>query len=97
MVWLNRALLLLMWSLSIYLYLASPSSVPIHFDFNLKPDRYGDKQILLVLPFFASMSFFLLTQLGKNFKFFGNTIDFLKKKILIVFSGLLILINFYTK
>lgn len=48
-----------------YLYSIAPPIVAMHYDLNGKPDAYGDKASLFILPAIACFVFFILNTLMK--------------------------------
>ena len=58
-------LLILIWAFTIFSFIKLPDIVPIHFDASGRPDGYGNKWTLFVLPFIASIVFAGLTYLNK--------------------------------
>jgi uncharacterized membrane protein len=62
---LGKIVLVLMWTLVIYVFKRLPNTIPIHFDGYGKANNYGSKLTLLVLPILATIIFFGLTWLNK--------------------------------
>ncbi|TKK69209.1 DUF1648 domain-containing protein [Ilyomonas limi] len=57
--------LLFMWGLAIYYFFILPDTIPIHFDASGKPDGYGQKATIFILPFTALIIFIVMTLLNK--------------------------------
>ena len=66
-------LLIFTWGVTIYNYVISPITVPIHFDFSGKPDRYGDKLALLFVPIIPTVVYMALTKLNNYPHIFNYT------------------------
>lgn len=58
-------LLVLLWLYTIYNYTALPAVIPTHFNFVGNVDRYGSKQVLLILPIVATFIILLMHTIGK--------------------------------
>lgn len=58
--------LILLWSLSVLAFLKLPSIIPIHFGLSGKPDNYGSKYTLFLLPAIGTGVYLLLTTLNKH-------------------------------
>ncbi|MCX6209744.1 MAG: DUF1648 domain-containing protein [Bacteroidetes bacterium] len=57
---------ILLWCISITEFVYLPDIIPIHFDFAGKPDNYGSKFTLFILPFIISLVFILFSYLCKR-------------------------------
>jgi uncharacterized membrane protein len=57
-------LLVIIWVLTIYTVLKSPTTIPIHFNATGNADGYGPKLILFILPAIATLIHFGLTKLN---------------------------------
>ena len=106
----SKVFLVIMWGLTIYTFLKSPSIIPIHFNALGQADNYGNKVTDLVLPILATVIYFGLTQLikyphlltkgtvnnsQKHYIIAARTLRFLKLIILFIFS-LIILFTYLT-
>ncbi|MBC7537129.1 MAG: DUF1648 domain-containing protein [Ferruginibacter sp.] len=58
-------LLLLLWLITVYVYLHSPDTIPIHFDDSGKPNNYGSRNTLFFLTIPATIIYAGITQLNK--------------------------------
>lgn len=63
--WASKILLVVMWGLTLYAFLKSPITIPIHFNAAGQADNYGNKATLLILPILGTIIYFGLTQLNK--------------------------------
>ncbi len=52
----NVLVVILMFLVAFYYYLILPEVIPTHFSFGGKPDRYGSKDWILIMPFLFSMA-----------------------------------------
>jgi uncharacterized membrane protein len=57
--------LFLMWAITIYTFIKSPPTIPIHYDGYGKPNGYGDKMTVWILPILATAIYLGLTFLNK--------------------------------
>ena len=57
--------MLLMWVLFLYAFFKLPLTIPIHFGASGKPDGYGNKAILFILPVIGTLIYFGLTWLNQ--------------------------------
>jgi hypothetical protein len=48
-------LYLILWTYTLYIYSKLPHTIPTHFDLSLKPDDWGPKSSILILPLIAAM------------------------------------------
>ena len=62
----SKILLVFMWSLTLYVFIKLPTTIPIHFNASGKADNYGNKMTLLILPLIATIIYFAITQLNKK-------------------------------
>lgn len=62
----NIVLLGLMWLVTIFVFTKLPDTIPVHFNFSGKPDDYGNKLTILILPLIATIIYFGFTQLIKH-------------------------------
>lgn len=68
-------LLVLCWSFSIWAYCRLPATIPIHFGVSGKPDGYGDKGTLFILPSVGTFIFALLTLLNNYPHMFNYPVE----------------------
>ncbi|MBS4042984.1 MAG: DUF1648 domain-containing protein [Chitinophagaceae bacterium] len=54
-------LLISIWIYSLYCYTIFPESIPVHFNFNGTPDRFGNKLTIILLPIISTFVFFVLS------------------------------------
>ena len=62
---LSLLLLFFIWAFTIFSYVKLPEIVPIHFDASGRPDSYGSKWTLFVLPLVASILYAGMSYLNK--------------------------------
>jgi uncharacterized membrane protein len=62
---LSLLFLLLLLGLSVYVYIKTPDIIPVHFGISGKPDNYGSKWVLIILPVLGIGSYLLLTTLNR--------------------------------
>ena len=55
------ALVIVLWSYTILNFKKLPEIIPIHFDLEGKPDNYGAKYFIFLLPFVGSLIYFFLS------------------------------------
>lgn len=55
------AIVFLLWLYAFLNFRKLPRIIPIHFGFDGKPDNYGSKFFIFLLPFIASILYFLLS------------------------------------
>lgn len=53
--------IVLLWMLVVVNYSKLPNSIPIHFDISGKPNNFGEKSYVFLMPLVASVIFFFLT------------------------------------
>jgi len=58
-------MIIFLWGFTIYAYFNLPDRIPTHFNFSGRPDSYGSKISIIVLPIVSTVIFFLLTFLSK--------------------------------
>ena len=61
----SSILLVVMWGLTLYVFLKLPATIPIHYNGSGNVNAYGDKKTVLILPIIATVTFFGLKQLNK--------------------------------
>ena len=59
-------LLCILWMISIYAFINSPDTVPIHMNYKGEVDDYGSKYSIFLLPVIATILMFLFEWLVKN-------------------------------
>ena len=57
--------LCLIWWLAIYYFFVLPNIIPVHFSASGKPDSYGSKETIFILPIIGLFIFILLSLLNK--------------------------------
>lgn len=57
--------LLSLWAIALYHYSSLPDSIPTHYNIAGRPDRYGKKTSLLLLPLIGTVLFAIITLLNK--------------------------------
>lgn len=62
---LGKLFLVVMWGLTLYVFLKLPDRIPVHFNAIGQADRYGDKATLLVLPLLATALYMGITKINK--------------------------------
>jgi len=65
-------LLILFWAYAVFNYLNLPETIPVHFDLKGRPDGYGGKLTLLILPMLTTVlwaGLFILNRLPHIFNF----------------------------
>ena len=55
------ALVIVLWGYTILNFRKLPENIPIHFDLEGKPDNYGAKYFIFLLPFVGSLIYFFLS------------------------------------
>ena len=58
--------LVILWGLTTFAYFNLPNTIPIHFGISGKPDNYGSKATLYVMPVLGTIIFYGLTILNKH-------------------------------
>lgn len=61
----SKILLLIMWILAVFTFINMPAIVPVHFGASGKPDDYGSKATLWILPLLGTIIYFGLTWLNQ--------------------------------
>src|SRR4051794_11948499 len=61
----SKIFLVIIWCSTLYSFLKLPMTIPTHFNAAGRPDNYGNKMTLLILPLLATIIYFGLTQLNK--------------------------------
>ena len=60
-----------LWAITLYHYNSLPGTIPTHYDLSGKPDRYGKKAMLLLLPLIGTVLFAILGLLNRYPRFFN--------------------------
>lgn len=68
-------LFLFLWVFTIFSYVQLPAIIPIHFDAFGRPDNYGSKWTLFILPTIASIIFAGINYLNKSPQIFNYTVQ----------------------
>lgn len=55
-----------LWAITLYHYSNLPDSIPTHYNLEGRPDRYGRKATLLLLPIVGTVVFATITLLNKH-------------------------------
>ena len=63
---LSNVLVIVMWLLTIFVFIKSPTIIPTHFNASGIPDDYGNKISILILPIIATVIYFGISWLTKN-------------------------------
>ena len=71
----SKMFLIIMWGLTIYTFFKLPTTIPTHFNALDQADDYGNKLTLLILPIFATIIYFAITQLNKYPHIFNYMIE----------------------
>ena len=58
--------ILILWVVTVYAYINLPDTIPTHFNFSGKPDSYGAKATLFLLPVLGTLIFFGFSILSKR-------------------------------
>lgn len=62
---LGAVMIIVLWALALFFIISMPSVVPIHFDATGRPDGFGSKFALLILPALGTLVFFGIGKLNK--------------------------------
>src|SRR5436305_5161277 len=62
----SKIFLVVIWGLTLYTFLKSPTTIPTHFNASGQVDNYGNKATLIILPLLATIIYFVLTQINKH-------------------------------
>lgn len=62
----NFGLLVFLWRFTIKHYADLPQTIPVHFDFDGKPDRFGSKRYSFLLPGILTVLYFIFTFVVRN-------------------------------
>jgi len=52
-----------------------PTKIPTHFGFSGKPDSWGSRNAILILPIVGSLIYILLSTISKFSQYFNYTVD----------------------
>jgi len=58
-------MIVILWLFTLFAYFNLPNNIPVHFNASGKPDNYGGKISILILPIVAAVVFFTITFLNK--------------------------------
>ena len=61
----SLVLLIFLWAFTIFSFIKLPALIPIHFDASGRPDNYGNKWTLFLLPVIGSIVYAGITYLNK--------------------------------
>ncbi|WP_027387500.1 DUF1648 domain-containing protein [Chryseobacterium gregarium] len=62
----NFGLLVFLWRFTIKHYAALPQTIPVHFDFDGKPDRFGSKKYSFLMPVVAGLVYILFAYVVRD-------------------------------
>jgi len=71
--------LLVMFCLTVFVYLKSPGIIPSHFDASGKPDGFSDKSVIFILLFLGILIYFGFNQLLKLPQLFNFPVSITKE------------------
>ena len=71
----SKIFLLVMWVLTFYIFFRLPDIIPVHYNAAGKPNTYGNKLTLFVLPVFGTIIYFAFTELVK----YPHIFNYIKK------------------
>ena len=60
----GKLLIIIIWGLTLFVIFKLPAVIPTHFNALGQPDDYGNKLTILILPFIATLLYFVLTKLN---------------------------------
>ena len=69
------ALLIFLWGFTIFSFVKLPETIPIHFDASGRPDNYGNKLTLFLLPVIGSIIYAGITYLNKYPRVFNYKVQ----------------------
>jgi uncharacterized membrane protein len=61
----GKIFLIILWALTLFVFLKLPATIPIHFNASGQADNYGSRMTILISPILATIIYFGLTQLNK--------------------------------
>jgi uncharacterized membrane protein len=62
----GKVLIIIIWGLTVFVYFKLPTIIPTHFNTSGKPDGFGDKLTILILPIIATLLYFGLSKLNQS-------------------------------
>lgn len=62
----NFGLLFFLWRFTIKHYAALPQTIPVHFDFDGKADRFGNRKYSFLLPALLTVFYFIFTWVSRD-------------------------------
>mgnify|MGYP001035939932 FL=1 len=67
----GKAFLIILWALTLFVFLKLPATIPTHFNASGKADNYGSRMTILISPILATIIYFGLAQLNKYPRIFN--------------------------
>ena len=62
----GKLLIIIIWGLTLLVFFKLPAVIPTHFNASGKPDGFGNKLTILILPIIATLLYLVLTKLNQN-------------------------------
>ncbi len=62
----GKLLIIIIWGLTLFVFLKLPTVIPTHFNASGQPDDYGNKLTILILPIIATLVYLGLTKLNQH-------------------------------
>jgi uncharacterized membrane protein len=62
----GKLLFIIIWGLTLFVFFKLPTIIPTHFNASGKPDGFGNKLTILILPIIATLVYFGLTKLNQH-------------------------------
>ena len=62
----GKLLFIIIWGLTLFVFFKLPTIIPTHFNASGKPDGFGNKLTILILPIIATLLYLVLTKLNQN-------------------------------
>ena len=62
----GKLLFIIIWGLTLFVFFKLPTIIPTHFNASGKPDGFGNKLTILILPIIATLLYFGLTKLNQH-------------------------------
>ena len=62
----GKLLIIIIWGLTLFVFLKLPTVIPTHFNASGQPDGFGNKLTILILPIIATLVYFGLTKLNQH-------------------------------
>lgn len=69
----GKLLIIIIWGLTLFIFFQLPTIIPTHFNASGKPDGFGNKLTILILPIIATLVYFGLTKLNQHPHTFNYT------------------------